>query len=206
MTSSSAGVARARARAEFALALLLDLLGAALTLIFATRTWQTITVSREAPLHPLSLDLTGRKIDSLPTALALVALAGVVALLATRGVWRRIVGVLLALAGVGIVASAIVDRDGVGTTRAQDLLQAALPSVGPANDSIGIGPVSSVWWVLTLMCGVLIAVAGALVAWRGHRWAGMSAKYDRSASENQDVAKRDASLWSALDRGDDPTD
>lgn len=197
-----------RSRLEFAVALLLDLIGGALTLIFATRTWQTITVSREAPLHSLSLDLTGRKIDSLPTALALVALAGVVAVLATRGVWRRVIGVLLALAGVGILASVIAHWDGVGAPRAQDLLQAALPSVGPADGAIGIGPVSSAWWVLTLLCGVLIAVAGVLIAWRGHRWAGMSAKYDRPASEDaeRDTAKRDASFWSALDRGDDPTD
>jgi len=195
-----------RARTEFALALLFDLVGAALALVFATRTWQTITVSREAPLRPLSLDLTGRKIDALPTALALVALAGVVAVLATRGVWRRAVGVLLVLAGAGIVASVIAHRDGVGTTRAQDLLQAALPSVGPANDTIGMGAVSAAWWVLTLLCGVLIALAGVLVAGRGHRWAGMSAKYDRPAAAEQDAAKRNASLWSALDRGDDPTD
>lgn len=197
-----------RTRAEFAVALLLDLIGGALTLIFATRTWQTIRVSREAPLHVLSLDLTGRKIDSLPTALALVALAGVVAVLATRGVWRRIVGTLLALAGIGIVVSAIAHRNGVSATRAQDLLQAALPSVGPANDAIGMGRVSAAWWVLTVVCGVLIAVAGALIARRGQSWAGMSAKYDRptSVDPERDAAKRDASFWSALDRGDDPTD
>jgi uncharacterized membrane protein (TIGR02234 family) len=180
--------------------LLLDLLGAAFALVFATRTWQTITVSREAPLRPLSLDLTGRKIDALPTALALVALAGVVAVLATRGVWRRAVGVLLVLAGAGVVASAVAHRGGVSATRAQDLLQAALPSVGPANDTIGIGAVSAAWWVLTLLSGVLIALAGVLVAVRGNRWAGMSAKYDRpaAAEAEQDAAKRNASLWSAL--------
>src|SRR5579875_3882920 len=96
-----------RRLAPFALALLLDLVGAGGALLLATRDWQTITTPRPSPLHADVLHITGRTVDTAPTALALVALAGVVAVLATRGIVRRVVGVVLALAGVGLVWRAI---------------------------------------------------------------------------------------------------
>src|SRR4051812_39543684 len=93
--------------ALFAAALLLDLVGAAGALLVATRHWQTITTPRPAPLHDDVLGLSGRTVDAAPTALALVALAGVVAVLATRGVVRRVVGGVLTLAGLALLWRAI---------------------------------------------------------------------------------------------------
>ena len=57
------------------------------------------------------LPVTGRTVDAAPTAMALVALAGVVAVIATRGVARRVVGAVIALAGAGIVWRAAGGRD-----------------------------------------------------------------------------------------------
>jgi uncharacterized membrane protein (TIGR02234 family) len=57
-----------------------------------------------------------------------------------------------------------------------------------------------------------VIVAGVLVALRGHRWGAMSAKYQPPSARtmtDEDAARAraraDASMWSALDRGDDPT-
>jgi hypothetical protein len=51
-----------------------------------------------------------------------------------------------------------------------------------------------------------VAAAGAAVAWRGHRWVAMSARYESAPRSQPDPAKAAATMWHALDRGEDPTD
>jgi hypothetical protein len=54
---------------------------------------------------------------------------------------------------------------------------------------------------------VLVLVAGLLTAVRGGQWAGLSARYDRREIDPEQArARADASLWTALERGDDPTE
>jgi hypothetical protein len=48
-------------------------------------------------------------------------------------------------------------------------------------------------------------VAGALIVWRGHRWQVMSARYEAQPDREAEQARAAASLWTALDRGEDPT-
>jgi uncharacterized membrane protein (TIGR02234 family) len=74
---------------EYGAALVLDLVGSAGALLIAARSWQHVVTPRPAPLGRDVLALSGRTVDSAPTALALVALAGVVAVIATRGSLRR---------------------------------------------------------------------------------------------------------------------
>ena len=191
--------------ALFAGALLLDLVGAAGALLIATQHWQMITTPRPAPLHDDVLELSGRTVDSAPTALALVALAGVVAVLATRGVVRRIVGGVLTLAGLALIWRALASAGAVSTRRARSLVSDHHPTVD-VSTTIPHVATRAVWPALTVVCGVLIVVAGALVAWRGHRWQVMSARYEAQPTEGVDPAKTAATLWTKLDRGEDPTD
>jgi uncharacterized membrane protein (TIGR02234 family) len=193
-----------RRAAPFALALLLDLLGAGVALIVATRDWQTVTTPRPSPLRDDVLELSGRTVDTAPTALALVALAGVVAVLATRGVVRRVVGAVLALAGIGLVWRALASSGAVSVQRARDLVAEHHASVN-ATAVVPHIETSVVWPVLTAVCGVLVGASGVLVAWRGHRWQVMSARYEAQPDREADSAKAAASLWTALDRGEDPT-
>jgi uncharacterized membrane protein (TIGR02234 family) len=190
--------------AAFGLALLLDLLGAAGALLVALRRWQTITTPRPAPLHDDLLRVSGRTIDAAPTALALVALAGVVAVLATRGMVRRVIGGVLALAGVGLIWRAVASAGSVSTSRARALVREHHATVTASGGRPHVAT-SEVWPALTVVCGVLVLGAGALIAWRGHDWQAMSARYERSSSPERDATKAAASLWSALDRGEDPT-
>jgi uncharacterized membrane protein (TIGR02234 family) len=189
----------------FALALLLDLVGGGAALLASARAWQTVTTPRPAPLHDDVLDLSGRTVDAAPTALALVALAAVVAVLATRGVARRIVGAVVVLAGLGLVWRAVASAGAVSTARARAL-------VGERHTTVDVSRVvphvatHAASPVLTAACGVLVAVSGALVVWRGHRWLVMSARYEGQQAQPADPAKAAALLWSALDRGEDPTD
>ena len=91
-----------------------------------------------------------------------------VAVLATRGLVRRVVGVVLALAGVGLVWRAIAAAGAVSARRARALVvESAHPTVDARQRSVRVD-VHSAWAVLGVVCGVLVLVAGALVAWRGH--------------------------------------
>jgi uncharacterized membrane protein (TIGR02234 family) len=184
-------------------ALLIDVVGAAGALLAATRQWQSVTTPRPAPLHDDVLALTGRDIDAAPTALALVALAGVVAVIATRGWLRRVVGGVLALSGLGLIWRAAASSGAVSVQRARALVSEHHPTAA-------LGPTPHVqahvgWAVVTIVCGILVTAAGAWIAWRGHRWQVMSARYEAQPPVEGDSAKAAASLWNALDRGEDPT-
>jgi hypothetical protein len=61
------------------------------------------------------------------------------------------------------------------------------------------------WWIPSLAGGVLLAAAGLLTVVRGRRWPGMSARYDRPGTAPPPAGDDPASMWKALDRGDDPT-
>ena len=73
-----------------------------------------VTAQRARPLADDVLDVSGRTLHPAVTGLAVVALAGVVGILATRGIARRIIGAVL------VVAGAIVGWDAV-TGVARDL-------------------------------------------------------------------------------------
>jgi uncharacterized membrane protein (TIGR02234 family) len=188
----------------FGLALLLDLLGAGGALLLSTREWQTVRLARPAPLRDVVLGVNGRTVDSAPTALALVALAGVVAVLATRGVARRVVGVVLVIAGVALAWRAALAARAVGDGRARSLLAAHRRSI----DLTGVHPsvaTHAVWAVLTVLAAVFVVAGGGLVAWRGARWQVMSRRYDAPDPE-QESARTATTMWTALDRGQDPTE
>jgi uncharacterized membrane protein (TIGR02234 family) len=199
-------------RTEFAVAILLDLLGGAGALLIAGRAWQTARTPRPRPLADDVLNLTGHTVDSAGTALGLVALAGVVAVLATRGAARRIVGGVLALAGALLVWRSIAGLAAISAGRARTLVRERHSGVGVDPTVVAHLTVHVQWPVLSLVCGVLILAGGLLVSVRGPGWGSMSARYEvpsgRSPSAEDvaaDRARANASMWTALDRGDDPT-
>lgn len=198
--------------AEFAAALVALIVGAGGALLASLPTWQTLSVPRAHPLSDVVVDITGRDVDSAVTALGLVALAGVVAVLATRGLWRRGVGVVIAAAGVGLIVRAALSIGAVGADRARSFVESRRRTVNVADSVLPHIDVTSVWPVLSMLCGVLVTAAGAMVAARGGRWQAMSARYEASGGAAEtapdpefDEARAAASMWSALDRGEDPT-
>jgi uncharacterized membrane protein (TIGR02234 family) len=199
-----------RSRAEFAAALLIEIVGAAAVLLVATREWQTITTPRARPFTQDVLAVSGRTLDGASTALALVALAGVVAVLATKGAARRVVGALVALAGAGIAWRSAVAIGAVSAGRAKDLVHDKRPRVLASEAITQHVSTQATWGVLSVVGGVLVLCAGALITWHGGRWGAMSARYEaptrpEEADPEQARAKSDASLWAALERGEDPT-
>ncbi|MEU5905683.1 Trp biosynthesis-associated membrane protein [Micromonospora sp. NPDC047467] len=189
-----AGGRAASGRRQLTYAVLLGLVGAALALWAATRSWSVELTVRPAPLPPVREVRSGAALLPWLPALALVALAGGGAVLATRGWLRRIVGVLLGVLGLAVAVGGgyglVADLDGV---------------------------VSRQWPALCLLGGLLAAVGGGWTALRGDAWPAMGARYERptrtvTESESAAVAppgpmagRRTTEAWDALDRGEDPT-
>jgi uncharacterized membrane protein (TIGR02234 family) len=132
--------------------------------------------------------------------------------IATRGAVRRGVGVVLALAGAAIVWRSLAAAGAVSTGRARSLVTAHHSTVVVTASRPQVS-VTAGWAVTSVLAGVLVLLAGLLVAWQGHRWSTMSARYESTGAQADDSAegresarqRAAATLWTALDRGDDPT-
>jgi uncharacterized membrane protein (TIGR02234 family) len=185
-------------RRELTAAVALGGLGAAIITGFAGRTWATVAERAGTGLETLDQHLTGRSLSGVIAALGWAGLAGIAALLATRGWVRVAIGVLLTAFGVivAIVSPAAVRRAHV------------ISVAGEKSNLARLGGAASVhvnaWWTVSLAGGVLLAAAGLLTVVRGRRWPGMSARYDRPGTAPP-AGDDPASQWKALDRGDDPT-
>jgi Tryptophan-associated transmembrane protein (Trp_oprn_chp) len=189
--------ARTAQRRELAGVLGLAALAGLAILFTASRSWLVVTVARRPPFGPLRVDLSGHaQYPALP-GLAVVALLGVVLVLVTGGVVRRLLGALLAVAGgwsCGYAASGLATP---GAARLAGLLGDRLAlSSGPSH--VQRHPE---WPVLALLAGVLLVLCGLVVVVRAGRWKlGLSARYAAPAA----VAES-GDPWRRLDRGEDPT-
>jgi uncharacterized membrane protein (TIGR02234 family) len=127
------------------------------------------------------------------TTWGLVALAGVVAIAATRR-WGRVpVGVALAASGVAVVVvcAPLLSPD----------TEPRLSREPTASVRVPTGAKATAWPYVCASAGVLLAASGLLVAVRGPRWPALGARYDAPAAR----PRTDADVWDALDRGEDPT-
>ena len=88
------------ARRELTAAALLGGVGAAIVVGFAGRTWATVAERAGTGLGAFGQHLTGRSLSGAIAALGWAGLAGIAALLATRGWARVVIGVLLTALGV----------------------------------------------------------------------------------------------------------
>ncbi len=187
---------------ELRLALLLLLAGSGLLLLAAGRTWVDVVLPAVPPLPDVPATLTGSDVVPALRGLALLGLAGVAALAATRGRGRIAVGALLLLAGAAAL---------VATVRAvADGAEGALRDDPPSGADVPAGlPGLEPWWAVAVVGGLLVLLSGLLVAARGARWAALSARYDTPAARAERAAARPArpevEAWDALDRGEDPT-
>jgi len=192
-------------RRELLLVLLLGLAGTGLVLLAVRQGWAHVRTAAPRPLPGSDVPLTGQDLVPAAGALAIAALASLAAVLATRGLVRRVVGLLLAGFGIGIAAAV-----SAGITAA-DAIAAAAGNAGSAASAGSAGTAGSVtagsaaaggaqggappiagfpahvvmtslpWRGLTLAGAVVVVAAGLLVAWRAADWPAMSSRYDPPA-------------------------
>lgn len=150
--------------------------------------------------------------DVLPALapLALLALAAVAAVLATGGWLRRLFGAVLLLAtvplGRGVARAADQDRLVDVAAAAGQLPARSVPAGAVMVLPAGPG--------LATTGALLIAAAGAMLVWGGHRMPRMGRRYraparsegtrrPESAAESGGLSDRE--LWERIDAGEDPT-
>ncbi|MGP3991449.1 TIGR02234 family membrane protein [Streptomyces sp. 3N207] len=196
---------RTPARAALAVALLSGAVGAALALVSAGQTWSESTAKFAQGEVPVSAE--GGDVTGLPSALALVGLAALVAVFAVRRAGRRVVAGLLTLCGAAVLASALLGADDTGALAAE-----AARTSGLADSGIGAVSVTA-WPYVSAAGGALLLIAGLLALRYGSGWPSMSgsARYERTplrkraARAERIDPDRPEDLWKALDRGEDPT-
>ena len=180
--------------------------GGALMLLAYGRVWVTATVG-EAGLPSLSVELTGRDLQPESTATALVVLAGIAALVATRRAGRLVTGIVLLVLGlvsaVRAVQFAVTDASSTAPEGTVGRLVAERTGVGP----VGLVVSHSAWWVVALGAAMLVALAGAVVVLVRHGWPVLGGRYERAdGTDEVRQARRPESAWDQLDLGLDPTD
>ncbi|HVQ89932.1 MAG TPA: Trp biosynthesis-associated membrane protein [Mycobacteriales bacterium] len=196
-------------RRELTAVLLLGLAGAGLALLAGGRVWLRVDAPRRPPLPDVAVALSGRAVEPLVPALGVVGLAGLVALLATRGRGRLVVGGLLAASGLLLAVRAAGRVTGPDQAAAWSLLTDAGKTSGiPPGTAVTVSTMP-VWPVLAVLAGLALLLAGAGALLRSRRWPGMSARYDAPTGPPAPAATAQAAapaaVWDALDRGDDPT-
>jgi uncharacterized membrane protein (TIGR02234 family) len=203
-TAQTAQAARRAGRRELTVTVLIALLGGVAAWAAAGRAWATGTAG-VAP-STLKVSATGNDLSGAVTALGLTALAGALALIATRRLARRLVGLLLVAVGVGVVVNALGAR---GASHATRVLGDKAAAKGFATGSVPAHLAS--WWLVAAVGGVLVVLAGGAALVRGAAWPGMSSRYENAARKDTATARAADSgtakdLWDALDRGEDPTE
>ncbi len=165
--------------------------GAGLALWAVTQPWGTQLVERVAPLPAISKTVTGRDAAPIAAALALVGLAGALALLALKRIGRTILGAFVALCGLGMIVDAVSGLTG--------------PALRPTTASMTV-QVTPVWGVLAIVGGACVLLGGLLIAVRARTWSAPQ-RYELHPADRKVTAgvSTDAETWDAMDRGEDPT-
>ena len=186
-----------QARREYGFALLAGAAGAALVLLAVRQRWAQAVFTPPKPLTPQVVNVSGTDLVPLAGALALAALAGLAAVIATRGVLRRAAGVLLALFGAGAGAAIMTS---VSAATVINVAASKVASPGSAAVSGAAGSTTSgstgggalvvsgstaqafmtgaPWHVAVLIGALLVFAAGLATALRGPDWPVMSARYE----------------------------
>jgi uncharacterized membrane protein (TIGR02234 family) len=170
----------------------LELVSSVLVLIALSRTWVTATYS-ETGFPSVSLSLSANQLDPSTNGIALAAIASALGAIATRGVFRRIVGVVIALLGCGVVFTTFSFINNLDQLVGLQFEQAIGREVSgwTAETSSLAWPVATAGFVVA-MCGLVIA----LKSFDG----GMSKRYERTAERKSELTP-----WQAMDQGIDPT-
>ncbi|MEO3783528.1 Trp biosynthesis-associated membrane protein [Actinocorallia sp. B10E7] len=197
MTESTRETGEPASRGREALLAALGCAAGAILVVYASgRTWATVDPKPEGAED---LQVTGEALTA-TGALGWAALAALAALAATRGRARIAVGAVLTLLGAVICLLSLTAADPSSVAAAA----AEASALFNAGDEYSIAGTS--WPALSAAGGVLTALAGVVTAVRGHRWPGMSARYDRRPQPAGKAASDDpTALWKSLDRGEDPT-
>lgn len=191
-------------RRELVLVLLLGVAGAGLVFLAVRQDWAHVRTAAPRPLPGSDSPVTGQDLVPAAAALAVAVLASLAAVVATRGMARKLVGLAVAAFGAGIVAAvslrvtaadaiaAVSGRAGspasAGSFTAGGSVTAGGAGTAGSGPGGGAPPIAGFsphvvmaalpWHILALAGGAAVITAGLLVFWRGTGWPVMSSRFD----------------------------
>ena len=187
-----------------ATAALLALAGGGLGLVATTRPWVHAVVLESVLGQRKTIVVSGKDAAPAVVAVALVALAAGVALLLARTSGRRVIGLVLVLAGAAQVA-ATTSTVGQPRSSVTDQVARAVGATGSTDVSVTV----TGWPWLAVVGGVLVVLAGVHTVLRARRWSAPTGRYEATATADGTPDAADhpegSDAWDALTRGDDPT-
>jgi uncharacterized membrane protein (TIGR02234 family) len=187
-------------RWEYGLVLLAGAAGAGLVFLGVRQGWAHVHTSAPRPLPGSNVTVTGQDLVPAASALAIAGLATLAAVIATRGLARRLAGGLLMLLGAGAAASALwpISDAAVILAAASSAGGSGLAGSGTGAGSVtaggsggtgGTAPISgflasvamtgTAWRGLAVAGAALLVAAGLLTIWRSGPWPVMSSRYER---------------------------
>lgn len=199
---AAAASAADSSRRSLAVALLLGAVGATVVLLSSGRIWAEGRAAVGGGTLPLNAE--GSDVTGVPTALAIVGLAALVAVFAVRRAGRLLVAALLALSGAGAALASFL-----GASDSAALDEKAARTTGDTAATVD-ALTHTAWPYVTVAGSLLILLAGLLALRYGKQWPAMSGRYERDGTPRPRKAAvvdpdRPEDLWKALDRGEDPT-
>jgi len=201
MSSGTPGEGRRLSpRWEYGLVLLAGAAGAGLVFLGVRQGWAHVHTSAPRPLPGSNVTVTGQDLVPAASALAIAGLATLAAVIATRGLARRLAGGLLMLFGAGAAAAVLWPISGPAAIRtaassaglnglAGSGTGAGSVTAGGSGGPGGTAPISGFlasvvmsgtgWRVLAVTGAVVLVASGLLTAWRSGPWPVMSSRYER---------------------------
>lgn len=169
------------------------LISSVAVVIAAGRTWAKVWF--EDPGFPVvSITLSGSQLEPAISGLGAAAVASVLGLMAARGVFRRVIGGVVVLIGIGILYSALLVKSTIGS----HVKPAITEAVGRNVDVFEFSFNNLVWVAILGSLGIILS--GVVFLLRNFSSAKMSGRYERKRP-----AEAELSPWQSLDSGIDPT-
>lgn len=207
--STPAPPARSRKPSSKLLALGAIVLAAALALLTSVQRWLDIKFFTGVASAE-SLSVSGQELSPALTLLALAALASALVLTIAGPIFRRVIGVLVAVLGGGLAAIGLLT-----VTQPLAGARAAIEAVTgiTGDDQFGLvrATVVSAWPTVAGLSGIVLVFAGLWIVIFGGRWFSGGRKYQPAeaggrASSRGAAGSDRISDWDALSDGDDPTE
>ena len=216
-------------RWEYGLVLLLGAAGTGLVFLGVRQGWAHVHTSAPRPLPGSNVTVTGQDLVPAASALAIAGLATLAAVIATRGLARRLAGGLLMLFGAGAAAIRAAASSAGLNGLAGSGTGAGSVTAGGSGGTGGTAPISgflasvvmtgTAWRGLAVAGAALLVAAGLLTIWRSGPWPVMSSRYERPprpagpespvlaspVPASSSSASSSAVIWESLSRGEDPT-
>ena len=172
--------------------ILIELLSSVAILIALSRPWVVATY-QETGFPSVNLSLSANQLNTSLNGLVIAALASALGVIATRGFFRRLVGVVILAIGVGIVFATIDLVNNLDVFAGMQLEQAVGREV-----TDWVAETSNYAWAV-IPAGILIALCGLAIALKSFD-TGLSKRYERNPADGSELTP-----WQALDQGIDPT-